>query len=311
MSIETANYITQLNELFPEDTSELANGAQHIRLIKRVLTRSFPLFTTAFIPTSASINSFINLFTIDAPNAKITFIDRELVNIGISTTPSSVNPISHYRSRYISPNKSISSNLSIPLNESLNNGVVDIVGVVSTGNVGTQLSQSHMAISATEVEIIATNSVVISGNPSLNVMYPIGSIYENGSSTVNPGTLLGFGTWVLHGAERVGVCQDTNDSSFVVLSQTGGAWTHALTINEIPSHSHRVNTGPNTSGFPFSLSYRGGYWGSNINYYSSTSYIESNVTHQGNNYNSGAGNPVAPHNNTQKSIVCARWRRTA
>ncbi len=68
-----------------------------------------------------------------------------------------------------------------------------------------------------------------------NIIYPIGSIYIN-TTGVNPSTFLG-GTWESFGNGKVLVGQDTDDSDFDTLLETGGSKTHqhgfqsATTVN--------------------------------------------------------------------------------
>lgn len=85
-----------------------------------------------------------------------------------------------------------------------------------------------------------------------NLVYPVGSIYMSVNNT-NPGTLFG-GTWVAWGSGKVPVGVDTSDADFNTVEETGGAKSHsytpagtnsggsvqnhALTVSEIPSHSH-------------------------------------------------------------------------
>lgn len=71
-------------------------------------------------------------------------------------------------------------------------------------------------------------------------IYPVGSVYINASSTTNPATLLGFGTWAEIGAGRVLVGQDATDTSFDVMGETGGS-KDAVVV----SHSHNGTTGIN------------------------------------------------------------------
>lgn len=71
-------------------------------------------------------------------------------------------------------------------------------------------------------------------------LYPVGSIYMSTSST-NPSKFMGFGTWEPWGSGRVPVGIDKNDSNFNKVEKTGGSKTHALTIKEIPSHTHGMN----------------------------------------------------------------------
>ena len=85
-----------------------------------------------------------------------------------------------------------------------------------------------------------------SGNKSdfLKLVYPVGSIYIS-TSSINPGdaSVFGFGTWERIGQGRVlvGVGQGTDSNSTVQnfsAEATGGEYTHTLTVNEMPSHTH-------------------------------------------------------------------------
>lgn len=76
------------------------------------------------------------------------------------------------------------------------------------------------------------------------VTWPVGSIFVSVSAT-NPGTLLGFGTWVAFAQGRVLVGIDSGQTEFDTVEETGGAKTHTLTTNEIPAHTHTY-TAPNT-----------------------------------------------------------------
>jgi hypothetical protein len=82
---------------------------------------------------------------------------------------------------------------------------------------------------------------------ALQALYPVGSIYINASSTTNPNTLFGFGTWVEFGAGRVMVGQNASDALFDTLEETGGSkdaivvsHTHTATVTD-PGHNHTYN----------------------------------------------------------------------
>lgn len=77
---------------------------------------------------------------------------------------------------------------------------------------------------------IATTAFVTA---SLSVVYPVGSIYINATSSSNPATLLGFGTWTAFGAGRVMVGLDAGDALFNTAEETGGS-KDAIVV----SHSH-------------------------------------------------------------------------
>ena len=74
----------------------------------------------------------------------------------------------------------------------------------------------------------------------LNFLYPVGCIYMTTKST-NPGSLFG-GTWVAWGSGRVPVGVNTRDTNFNTVEKTGGASSVSLSISNMPSHSHTVNS---------------------------------------------------------------------
>jgi hypothetical protein len=82
-----------------------------------------------------------------------------------------------------------------------------------------------------------------------NALYPVGSIYTNATSSTNPGTLLGFGTWTAFGAGRVMVGLDAGNALFDTAEETGGSanaivvsHTHTATVTD-PGHSHSTSIG--------------------------------------------------------------------
>ena len=81
---------------------------------------------------------------------------------------------------------------------------------------------------------------------ALQAVYPVGSIYISTTAT-NPATTFGFGTWAAFGAGKAIVGQDTGDSSFDTLEETGGT-KDAIVV----SHSHTAST--NSAGDHFHAS---------------------------------------------------------
>jgi len=74
-------------------------------------------------------------------------------------------------------------------------------------------------------------------------LYPVGSIYINATNATNPGTLLGFGTWVAFGAGRVPVGFDSGNSLFDSAEETGGSAdaivvSHTHTMQSAGNHQH-------------------------------------------------------------------------
>lgn len=79
----------------------------------------------------------------------------------------------------------------------------------------------------------------------VSALYPVGSIYTNATSGVNPATLFGFGTWAAFGAGRVMVGLDAGNALFDVVGDTGGsadaitvAHTHTASTDTVGNHQH-------------------------------------------------------------------------
>lgn len=87
---------------------------------------------------------------------------------------------------------------------------------------------------STNTTQLATTAFV---QAALQAVYPVGSVYISATST-NPATTFGFGTWAAFGAGKVLVGQDTGDSSFNTLEETGGSKNASVV-----SHTHTVDGG--------------------------------------------------------------------
>lgn len=134
-------------------------------------------------------------------------------------------------------------------------------------------------------------------------MYPIGSIYFSAVGT-NPSELFGFGTWQAWGAGRVPVGVDASQTEFNAVEKTGGEKAHALTINEMPSHTHEISYRPigDPSDDPFALfKSDGGITGT---YNSPGTELSQDALEA-----KAAGGGQA-HNNLQPYITCYMWKRT-
>ena len=130
------------------------------------------------------------------------------------------------------------------------------------------------------------------GGYNIDIIYPVGSIYMSVNST-NPQSLFG-GTWEQL-KDRFLLAAGTTYAG----GTTGGEATHTLTVNEMPSHSHKVSSGYESSyDNPDRLFYgrlAGGY---NNDAYGYTQFIE----------NTGGGQP---HNNMPPYLAVYVWKRTA
>lgn len=149
------------------------------------------------------------------------------------------------------------------------------------------------------------DSVSEAVSTALQTMMPVGFVVTLGVST-NPNLLYGFGTWTrIQGKVVVGI-SDT-DTEFDTLNETGGAKTHTLTTNEMPSHKH---------GLYGSMNIVGGINDSSgdsmlISDSSGTSDYLNNWQPTDGSRGVGYTGGGAAHNNLQPYIVKYVWERTA
>jgi hypothetical protein len=90
------------------------------------------------------------------------------------------------------------------------------------------------AAAGTNTTQLATTAFV---QTALQTLYPVGSVYINATNSTNPGTLLGFGTWVAFGAGRVPVGFNASDPLFDSAEETGGS-KDAIVV----SHNHTATS---------------------------------------------------------------------
>ena len=159
----------------------------------------------------------------------------------------------------------------------------------ATGSLGTIATQDADSVNITGGTIAGA---------ALAAAYPVGSIYMNASSSTNPATLLGFGTWTAFGEGRMLVGLKSSDTDFDTAEETGGSKTHTLTVDELPAHSHDYAV----------AEYDGPYdYGTNL--------VINNVseTTSGRNRNANT-EPVgggSAHSIMNPYIVVYMWKRTA
>jgi len=242
MGLETGTYIDSLNTSNPGATDSVAQGDDHIRLLKSTIKNTFPNVTGAMTATHTELNL---LDGCTANTAELNYVD--IATLGTVEASKAVTADS-------------------------NKDITGIRNLTVTGTI--------------------TNSSII----SLSDVYPVGSIYINASDGTNPGTLLGFGTWVAFGAGRVPVGIDATQTEFDTAEETGGAKTHTLTISEMPSHTHNLGSKDSTAGD-----------GGSFN----EEFIEDPAdTTNGPNVTSSSTGGGSAHNNLQPYIVVYMWKRT-
>ena len=249
MGLETGTYIDSLNTSNPGATDSVAQGDDHLRLIKSTIKNSFPNITGAMTATHTELN------LLDGCTANTT----ELNYVDVATLGTA------------EASKALTVDASL-----------DVTGIRN--------------ITATGALSVASGTVGGNTIATLNMLYPVGSIYINASVATNPGTLLGFGTWVAFGTGRTMVGIDAAQTEFDTAEETGGAKTHTLTVSEIPAHTHNLGSKDSTAG-------DGGAY--------NEEFIEDPAdTSNGPNVTSSSTGGGSAHNNLQPYIVVYMWKRT-
>jgi hypothetical protein len=162
--------------------------------------------------------------------------------------------------------------------------------------------------------LLATTAFV---QAALQALHPVGSIYINATNSTNPGTLLGFGTWVAFGAGRVPVGFDAGNALFDAAEETGGSAdsvlpTHTHTATSVstvtdPGHLHNFTT---YNGAPFSGN---NPWYANdfanpVTQSTATAVTGITVATSTTNANAGVS---GTNGNYQPYITVFMWKRTA
>jgi hypothetical protein len=158
---------------------------------------------------------------------------------------------------------------------------------------------------------IATTAFVTA---ALQAVYPIGSIYINATSSSNPSSLLGFGTWTAFGAGRVMVGLDAGNAAFDTAEETGGS-ADAIVV----SHTHTATSTVTDAGHAHTMPTRnaltGNFQGFQAPYHglgnpdnSATSTVTTGITVATTNASTGSSGTNA---NLQPYITVRMWKRTA
>lgn len=164
-------------------------------------------------------------------------------------------------------------------------GVTSVNG--ATGAVTIPATGDAMPVSTGSQTTVAA---AIAARATLEQVYPVGAIYISTAST-DPATLFGFGTW----SRILGRFLLAADGLHYVPGTLGGEATHTLTTDEMPSHTHAVDS---ASGNP-------------------TAYIANQAGSIGGSGKNIISKPILPtgggqaHNNMPPYYAVYMWERTA
>ena len=171
--------------------------------------------------------------------------------------------------------------------------------------------------------------------------WPVGSYYYTDNPS-NPSTYMMGGTWqrVAQGRVLVGVSDNPEDPDFNAPGLEGGSRKHALSINEMPTHSHGGKVKPETQNHSHAVTVNhggthghtylqtkaiGGIQAGGQSTVGDDSYVAASVSGGGeHSHTASAGNQTAthdhsidpegsgmPHNNLQPFLTVYIWQRTA
>lgn len=133
----------------------------------------------------------------------------------------------------------------------------------------------------------------------LRKLFPVGAVYITYNNN-NPANIMG-GTWVQFGKGQTLVGQgkftDKNKTTYTFAEgETGGEYKHKLTVEEMPSHGHKLYA-------------RGGQTAQTSSPFADNKPITQGSNSYGFNVSSTGGNGY--HNNLSPYITVYFWRRTA
>lgn len=185
----------------------------------------------------------------------------------------------------------------------LNIGSGKTLTIAGTATAPTQTSTDN----STKLSTTAFVATAIAA--AKEALYPVGSIYTNASSSTNPGTLLGFGTWTAFGAGRVMVGYDSTNTLFDAAEETGGS-ANAIVV----SHSHTATDSGHTHTYAghvdttdrFQVSGGGGYSGVGTPYNSGSTTASGTA-----NVSISTEGSSGTNANYQPYITVYMWKRTA
>lgn len=241
MSLETANYIHQLNVLNPVGTTDfLAQGDNHIRLVKTATQQTFPNVSSALSATATEWNLLHTTIDYDDSLNQFDLHGNIFSNVASADNDTAAQPISYNDGRYVRLNEEIDGSLTLRNDKSffakkISGTAVNAIKMDTTSSVVVGDVNTEMVVSGSTITL--DGAVTMGGVSLLSKVYPIGSVYQNATDSRNPATILGFGTWYVYAEGRVIVCKSA-DTEFSTIGKMGGSKSHRLSIGEMPPHSH-------------------------------------------------------------------------
>ena len=318
----TANYDTLAIRIYQRTYSQysLFPGDGHTFLISSNITKELVAKATVrkitVVDNTITVVSSTNYYwhkdgtistTPPAPAVRGSWVtvsvDRDDVTLAAAAAEAMRGNVAAYKFVFrAEENMALGDYIAIRINGEVYNGVITLVNLSSDGR-----TYEAGSLPVTLTEKIGTSDVKVSSityekraqMADVLAAYPVGSIYISVNST-SPATLFG-GTWQeLQGRFLLG------RNSAHAAGSTGGEETHALTVNEMPTHGHEMPPWMWAVSQYFSTgnyNIPGGTTAGNA-----TDYNTGKTLQQQNTASVGGGQA---HNNMPPYLAVYMWKRTA
>lgn len=173
------------------------------------------------------------------------------------------------------------------------NAINEKINAVSN-DLATFKTETNTKFTDTKQELTTLINTTI--DSTINSIYPVGSVYTSLTNT-NPGTFL-KGTWEQFAQGRtligVGTGNDGTNTQTFEIDSTGGEYKHKLTMDEMPSHTHK-------------LQFRGGQGVQPNDPYEDDKPMLQGSSAYGKNVDNAGGD--GSHNNVQPYVTVYFWKR--
>ena len=192
----------------------------------------------------------------------------------------------------------------------LTSGVTGTLPIANGGTGTTSTTFANLTTNVTGTLPLANGGTGVTSLAALgNLFYPVGSIYTNASSSTNPGSLLGFGTWAAFGAGRVMVGLDSGNALFDTVEETGGSadavlvsHTHTASTDTVGNHTHTYTVPSGTQTLA---------GGGNSALFTTTTASTSAAGSHSHTVTVNSNGSSATNANYQPYITVYMWKRTA
>jgi hypothetical protein len=248
------------------------------------------------------------------------YVDSLKSNISAATTIIPLNNAPTIQEGYLvlSPDDPTKKEIIYFTSSNSGAGTVTCPSAALGRGIGGTSAQTHTAGEVVKCSIVAEywrDLKTLVAATSLTLIYPVGSLYITTLAT-NPGTLLGFGTWIA-AAEGQAIVGKAAAGTFATAGASVGAETSGHTHGGV-DHLHSLNGHSHTATTDNGGTYDGGRYSSIANYstgWSPPGHYHS-LTTSGNWGTTGACDRGMTTGNTapsvvQPSLVVYIWKRTA